>query len=420
MNSLVKRGTVMKKNMVILVVVLSISVGLIGQEEYLLNSFEPEIIDARAEALGRTSILSTSGANYLFNNPSMLCKLTNRNIQISGRAIYGNTNLKQKLNEETYNLKTEYPLNMKITGFSIGIPYKNINNPDLMWGFGIGYRSYYDWGHKETCRDTYLDYEAESITTGGFSTLVLGSAINYRDKVSGGITFSFPVFSNSSHEFQDNYEAYKSEGELKGSFFTFSCSYFLHKSITMGARFRTGFTLLREGEFGNGDKYKYDYLIPSELGVALKVIPYDKLRIFAEFLTRNFGKFEYEIGNNSEIYSLYNDSNNGFSFRTGLEFVSIITFRSGFFIQSVPIYKDSLFWSEEFNQYVSNFSETPELESGFTAGLGIKIGSQIHIDLSGTYSSLIFDKNYDYYGYEYVVDHILTRFKIGCTIGYFF
>ncbi len=410
----------MKKSIILVIVVLSISVGLIGQEEYLLNSFEPEIIDARAEALGRTSILSSSGANYLFNNPSMLCKLTNQNIQVSGRAILGNTEIKQIFDDEELNLKTEYPVHTKITGLSYAIPCSNKENPNLKWGFGVGFRTYYDWGHNENFELQDFDYESESITTGGFNTLVLGCGLSYLDKLLGGFSFSLPFLSYSSNKFKDNYEEYSSKGTMQGYFLTFSGSYILNKYITVGTRLRTGFTLLREGEYNNGDEYKYNHSIPLEFGLAIEIEPFNRFKLYAEYLTRNLGGFEYQVNDDPTFYSHYIDSNNGYSFRTGFEIDSIIAFRGGLFVQNVPIYENSPYWSEEYFHYFSDFSEKPEAELGFTTGLGIKIDSHISLDLFGTYSYVNYIENYDYYGNSLSADYLLTRAKIGCSMGYSF
>lgn len=406
--------------MILVIAVLSISVGLIGQEEYLLNAFEPEIIDARAEALGRTSILSSSGANFLFNNSSLLCKLPERNIQISGRVILGETKVGQELNEDRFNYKTNYPIRTKLAGFTFGIPCISKRNPDMLWGFGIGYRSYYDWGHREEMNISDIDYECESISSGGFSTMVMGGGFQYDDIYYGGISYSFPFFSNSSNEFKDNFESYKSSGTTKGSFLTFSSSYILHENIILGARFRTGYTLHRKGEYNNGDKYYYRYLIPFEMGFAVEITPYDKLKIYTEYLTRKFGKYKYQLPNNSAKYSYYLDSKNGFSFRTGFEIISVITFRSGLFIQSVPIYVNQPFWSDEYDQYLSKYSKTPEVEVGYTTGLGVQINSQLMLDIYGSFSSVKYNEEYEYYEDQVKVDYLMKRIKTGCTLGYNF
>ena len=151
----------MRKNVILVLLVLSIYVGLFGQFGYLLNMFEPEIIDARAEALGRTSILSSTGANFIFNNPAMLSNLDSKNFQINGRAVFGNFEIKEKYYDETNKMEYEYPFHMKLNGLSFGMPYSLPGNKDLKLGFGAGYRTYYDWGynvHYESDEE-YNNYE---------------------------------------------------------------------------------------------------------------------------------------------------------------------------------------------------------------------------------------------------------------------
>jgi len=410
----------MKRKVIIVFSIIYIFVGLIGHEEYLLSSFDPEIIDARAEALGRTSILSSSGANFLFNNSSLLCKLPERSIQISGRAILGETKVEQEFNENNLNYKTNFPIHTKIIGLTFGIPCKSKRNPDMLWGFGIGYRTYYDWGHIEEMNISDIDYECESITSGGLCTLVIGGGFQYDDIYYGGISYSFPLFSNSSNEVEDDYENYKSNGTMKGSFFTFSSSYILHENIMLGTRFRTGYTLKRKGEYNNGDKYNYCHLIPFELGFAVEISPNQKFKLYTEYLTRNFGKYKYQLPNSSTSYSHYLDSKNGFSFRTGFEIITVITLRGGLFIQSVPIYINHLFWSEEYDQYFSKYSKTPEMEVGYTTGLGVQINSQLVLDVYGSFSSVKYNENYEYYGDQFKANYLLKRIKTGCTLGYYF
>ena len=279
----------MKKNVILLLAVLSISVGLMGQmfqmRHYNLNIFEPEIIDARAEALGKTSILSSTGANFIFNNPAMLSNLKSKNIQISCRSIFGKTEIKSEYDDEEYKTENEFKFHIKLNGLSFGMPYALFHNKDIKFGFGIGYRTYYDWGfnkHSKSSGDYSDDYDLNF--HGGLNVLVLGGGINNKEKLYGGIAISFPFLSNVSSEYEDDEDNEKSDGSLKGTFFTLSGAYVLNEKITFGIRLRTGFELEYENSYDMG-WYGMDFGIPSELGLAVEYKPKTNLKLYAEYLT---------------------------------------------------------------------------------------------------------------------------------------
>ena len=205
----------LKKNVILLLLLLFFSVGLFGQFGWTLNMFEPEIIDARAEALGRTSILSSSGANFIFNNPAMLSDLSQKNVQFSGRLVFGKNERIQKYNGETDKTGYENPSHIKFNGFAFGMPYNISENDNLKLGLGVGYRSYYDLGFNVHYKSNEEDdnYEWDKKFHGGFSSLVLGSGFNYKEKFFGGVSISFPFLSNISSETKytdDDYEDYVS------------------------------------------------------------------------------------------------------------------------------------------------------------------------------------------------------------------
>lgn len=408
----------MRKNVVLMLVVLSVSVGLSGQFGYLLNMFEPEIIDARAEALGRTSILSSTGANFIFNNTAMLSNLDQKNVQFNGRVLFGNFEIKEKYYDETDKSEYEYPFHIKLNGLSFGMPFNMSDNKDLKLGFGAGYRTYYDWGynvHYESDEE-YNNYEYDIKYHGGFSTLVLGGGVNYQKKFFGGISISFPFLSNISSEYENsNGEEYESEGTMKGSFFTLSSSYIVNEKITIGARIRTGFTLEWKEEIGDYFSIDFDIMIPLEFGLAVKMKPNNSLKLYVEYLTRGFGN--YEVETESGTYDFYGDSDNGYSLRTGFEAGTSNVFRGGFFMQSVPIYE-----LKNINELEVVYDEKPETEIGFTAGFGVKINQNLSLDIFAAYSFLNYNESYDdeYWRDQVSNEYSYSRIKIGCSMGYNF
>ena len=403
----------MKKNVILLLAVLSISVGLMGQmfqmRHYNLNIFEPEIIDARAEALGKTSILSSTGANFIFNNPAMLSNLKSKNIQISCRSIFGKDKIKSEYDDETYTTKIEYKFHFKLNGLSFSMPYALFHNKDIKFSFGVGYRTYYDWGYNKQCKSNDDDVEDYDLNYhGGLNVLVLGGGLNNKEKLYGGITISLPFLSNISSEYEDNEGKDKFEGSMNGSFFTLSGAYILNEKITLGVRLRTGYEL-------SIAVYGGDFEIPAELGLAVEYKPKTNLKLYAEYLTRGLG--DYEIKTLWGNMDLYYFSDNGFALRTGIEAGVIDIFRAGFFIQSVPIYKLK---SDEYGD--SNYDEKPLAEMGFTTGFGMKLNANSYLDLFGIYSFLKYNDKYDemYRRELYSDEYSYSRIKVGCSLGYHF
>lgn len=413
----------MKRNVILVLAVLSISVGLMGQwGHYNLNIFEPEIIDARAEALGKTSILSSTGANFIFNNPAMLSNLKSKNIQISCRSIFGKDEIKSEYDDETYKTENEYKFHFKLNGLSFSMPYALFHNKDIKFSFGAGYRTYYDWGYNKHSRSSeeYSDDDYDLNSHGGLNVLVLGGGLNNKEKLYGGFSISVPFLSNISSEYEDNEEKYKSDGTMKGSFFTLSGAYILNEKITLGVRLRTGFELdfkEKSEEYSSpfGDENAIDFEIPSEFGLAVEFKSNKNLKLYAEYLTRGLG--DYEIKTPWGNMDLYYFSDNGFALRTGLEAGANNVFRCGFFIQSVPIYK---LITDEDEDLV--YDDTPLAEIGFTTGLGIKLNANSYLDIFGIYSFLQYDDKYydDYWRDQYSDEYSFSRIKVGCSLGYNF
>jgi len=409
----------MRKKVFLVLIVLSIFVSLFGDvfSNYgpfvNLKRYNPAIIDARAEAIGKSSILSSTGANYVFNNPAMLSILSQKNIQVNSRAIYGKDEYKFD-NDVFYNdvLDYEYLINLRFNGISFGMPVNISNNKGLKFGLGVGYRTYYDLSSNLNIEDKSSDFESDIIYQGGFSNIVIGSGISYQDKLLIGLSTSFPFLCNYSTEYSDsNDNETKTEGTMRGTFFTLSGSYIFTEKITLGARLRTGFTLKWRDSIDDDED---DLKVPPEFGLALEISPKSSLKFYVEYVTRNLSY--YEIESNSNNYQPYENLNNGYSIRTGFETGMNTILRGGFFLQSLPIYesKDSV------NGELVH-DEKPKTEIGFTTGLGFKIKSNVTLDLYGIYSFLNYDESYfnKYTGHN-SNEFSFSQIKIGCSVGYEF
>lgn len=417
------------KNLILLLLFVFVSGGLFGQYVYMYSSFEPEIIDGRAEALGLTSILSSSGANYVFNNPSMLSNLSSKDFQISFRTHFGKaTKMKEQKdsvsNDTFYSSDTDYTrkFHPKINGFSFGLPFNFVKNDDWNIGIATGYRTYYDWGYdihqkrKEKFDDEIITEEEDREYSGGFNTLVLGSGINFNQKFHGGLSISFPLNSEYLHEYDDidGNEA-TNEGTLKGTFFTFSGSYILNDYLVFGVRIRTEYELEVEGEDESFNyQYKSNHTIPVEYGLALEVRPLTNTKIFAEYITRNLSHYDDIIYFNSK-------SDDGYSFRSGFEIGERYQIRGGFFTQSIPVYELTSYFDDILDDYIIENDNKPKVETGITAGFGTKVFSKIQMNLYSSYTFLKYEENYNFVTDTDIFNEIsYSMIKIGCSLGYSF
>lgn len=429
-----------------------------GNDQYNLHPFEPEINDARGEALGRTSILSSQGSNFIFNNPALLSTLTKKNFQISGRLVSGSTQdeYEQEFEyEDTYNNYSEYeyyqtegesdfPFRAGFNGASFAMPFTLSGNKDIVYGIGAGYRVYIDNGFDkdDSFEETsiYLKqvspepYEVSSESNGGLTVLVFGGGMNYQKKLSVGLSLSTSFYSEltteSKAEIDSMTATYKADIESDATFFTISGTYIYNEQFTFGARIRTGFEMdndvkiTEESEYYQSDEeLSYEVNVPFEFGLAVEYKPLDDLKIYAEYITRGLG--DYELGFFGMKMDIYENSENGYSLRTGIEYGNKLILRGGFFMQSVPVYEAE---GLDFDYGEVVYAEEPMTEFGFTGGLGFNLLNDLTVDIFGSYSFLdcsysVEDEYVDAYEIYYVKetrDFESERMKFGCTIGYSF
>lgn len=416
----------MRRNVVLVILCLGIYSGLLGVFEFNQNPFESEAIDARAEALGRASLLSTSGANLVFNNSAMLSKLENINIQVSGRSVSGKYWAKTNTKYGSYKLSTSKPGNSDLNGFSIGVPFKLSKNFNL--GFGAGLRTYYDYNfdfqQKQEVSNTI--YQVDSEGSGAFKTIVLGGGVSFLKKFYSGISISLPFSSEFSRSYKYNsayngeYEDYEVDCSMEGTFYTFSGGYLLNNYISFGAKYRTAYDVDYELTEEGQDDYNAVFTIPSELSVAMEIQTRKKLKLYLEYLTRNLSGYEYENEYNSG--NIFYNSDNGYALRGGAEIGNKTKFRCGIFMQSVPQYERKQQFNELTDEYDIIYTRTPKRELGFTTGIGLRFLKSITLDIYAVYSRIKFNENlYDYdYSLSLKNEYFYSDVKLGCTLGYNF
>lgn len=382
------------------------SLSLYCQMYFNLHDFEPEINDARAEALGKTSLLSSSGANYLFNNPAMLSKLESQSIRINGRSIIG----KSEIDHAEY----DYPFQLKLSSIALGLKPRLDFADQLEFGFGAGFRTYYDDSFKIEYDGSDGGAEYAVQFNGGFNTMVLGLGADYQEKYQFGMTLSFAFLSNLERRAEKGNTDNDFDVTKKGTFFTFSGNYIVNENFSMSARIRTAYILEFEYDYMNTEYNVEDVEIeiPLEFIFASKISINPKFNIFLEYGSRNLGDYYTQ----SDLYTgnVYN-SENGFSFRSGIEFGKELAIRGGFFIQSVPLYK-----VKAIENMTAVLSEKPLNQMGFTGGMGIFFNKNVKFDLFASYLMLNYTNKYNDENQEVKRENSFMRFKMGFTLGYDF
>jgi len=359
--------------------------------------YDSEVSDARAEALGRCSILCSSGSNYLFNNPAYLSNLSKQNFRINGRAAWG----REKHDYSRNYIKIEKKLNLKLSGISYAMPLYISKDMQTKIGVGLGYRTYYDLSSNNDYKyDLGDDQEAyKSKNMGGYSCITFGSGIKRHNNFNLGFSVNLPLMSNYIEKFKSEVgHECTNEGLFSGVFWTFSGAYDLNESIKIASRVRSGFNLHWKYK-GDDDSKKY-LKVPWELGMALSIKTRNESKIYFEYVTRNYSK--YEIKGNYHDNKPFEDLPNGFSLRTGLESGKKIMLRRGLFWQSLPIYQD----------------EKAQMELGVTGGLGFSFKKNFSFDISGSIAFVNFDDSI--YNYDEINVFTFTNYKIGTTVGYDF
>jgi len=423
------------KKFCILTIILTISTILAAN---FLNKYEPEVIDARASALGGCSILASQGANYLFNNSAELAKLSTSNIQISFKQSSGEYNSRYNNYDSLLVMKNKgkYNSNIRLNGLAIAKQLELSNN--IGSAVAIGWRRYFDMASDYTTELTFYDFGNESVISedkisqdGGFGTLVLGGGISLTENIRLGITYSSPMFNKNSYQERDLLEERSTlmksyEITYEGSFLTYSGTFEVRNLLSIAFRYHNLYKF-REKIKGtrisesSGHEYSYNkttkYSIPSELALSTKLTPFKNLALYGEYVSRNLHMFE------SEGHPFYGETDPGYAFKTGIEYGSKLKLRFGYFSRSNPYYKriedNDKAENNRFNEYYQNNHIE---EYGLSAGAGIKLFNKINIDFFASLSKLKYsEKMYNWYLYQNC--DVKRKYEInrfGTSLGYSF
>jgi len=370
-------------------------------------NFEPEIVDARGLAMGRTSILNNNGSNAIFSNPANLAMLENKNMQFGCRANFGKSITEYDDSDYEDEEKIE-KFHFKLNHVSFAMPYQ-FQGSYIKAAFGAGYRTYYDYGYTFYNEQEDNNYESTRWSHGGLNTLTFGGAVNFQERFYGGLAINIGIMKKITHEWEVSCESGDDDGdsddEISGSFFTLGGIFKVNPQFSLGLMLRPGFEVKYEEEYVDVDydrdrnTYKYDYTIPSLFGFGALFQPNEMFLVTAEYQTRGLGNYEVE---NEDLYG---DSDNGTSIRIGAEVQSQAPFRFGFFMNSIPIYD----YDNDGDR-----DDAPKSLMGFTGGLGIPAGPNATIDISAEYAFTSQEDKDD----EYITSG--SQFKFGITGGFGF
>ncbi len=342
----------------------------------------PEISDARARALGRTEILSSSGANSMFYSPANLALVDEPNVQIGFRWRKGTIDDDEYWNNFAYyDGAGSYPLHSDFSQIAFALPF-NIPGSTKRLAISIGFNTFLDWGMNKDEEEYHIPSSStefqESNITGGIRTLSIAIAMKWNNKFAFGAGFHKSL--NSKYIYDTKY-CYDPEPEsdevvldrVKGqwylsSFFTnLSLIYMPLKEVTMGLMIKPPYSIkanryTREMIFigWNNTYWEHDVnsksKIPALWGFGISY-NFRKITVFAEYQNRPYANYK-RLGTNLGE-DLFEGVENGHSWKIGMEFDNVIPFRLGFFSDAIPEVKDYM----EDNE--------PASLKGVTAGIGI-------------------------------------------------
>jgi len=370
-----------------------------------LFEFEPEIVDAASAAMGRTSVLSTSGSNAVFTNPAKLYNLNDVTFQGGGRLLIGADSYSYIRSDYDSDQRT-YPGHVKLNHFSFAIPFNQKVMP-ISAAIAGGYRTYYDFGYNYGIEDANRantdSFSREFNFHGGLNTIVMGGAINVRNVLVLGISYNHGVMGDVTENAGDyqSYTEYEFQGTIDGSFASYGLIYRGYYPLEIGFYYRPGFTIDLEGDFNNllWGMEDHDHIdIPPLFAYAIAFQLNNDSFITLEYQTRKLDEYKED-----EIYYYWHDTEPGYSIRMGGSFGKAISVRMGMFIDSIPNYDISV------NGYVS---KNPSVNAGFTGGIGLFRDKAYGLDVYGKIAFT--NTRFEYYDVEYTA----LLLKLGATFTY--
>ncbi len=351
----------------------------------------PNVVDARASAMGQTEILSTIGSNSLFINPAMMATLEKPQFQAGGSMFMGSID-SESADERYDGYDHSYNLQPKFTHASFVYPYQ-LPNSEIKLAFGGGYYTYYDFSANEEREYTYKQesgggtYKEETNYSGGLNLISIGGSINFNKIFFVGLTYNTSINSGTFEEAKasisgsDNPDDdFSVSGEREktfeeASFLNFSGFVKPTEKLGLGIFYRSEITLegdkiktkYNDGE-SNSQDWDREYTHPSVFGLSVAYNISKDFVVVGEYQTRPFS--DYEIDNKDYEHPI----DDGSCYRIGAEFNrGVIPLRAGFFSNAI------------FERAENDDDKAASL-TGITAGTGF-YGKSFGVDVAAEYST---------------------------------
>ena len=402
-----------------ILLVIALSFTLLNADMFF--TFQPEVADAKAAALGRATVLTCTSSNALFTNPAGLSFVDAKAFQLGMRWNWGSRKNDYSFDdEENTSEETTYVINTKFNHFSFAIPL-NMMHSGLKGTLAIGYRTYYDRSYtlkwQEYDDDGYSDYGSSDLTAsyhGGFNTLSIGFGVKLTDNLRAGLSANIGILSSGYYkwEFRPAEYFWDPDGTLdnsyNGNFYNCGLIYKISDKLTFGLTYRPGFELIYryETDLDDNDSWivenRTSYQIPDQFALSAKFSLRKATHLFLEYQTCHLSHYQRENNN------LWEDSEEGISLHAGLELGRKTPIRLGYFYTSLPYYNLQYGLVGGYSYDVS-----PNPLTGITAGFSLLLSKNINLDLAGEYAFLSQELEHFLYTEE---DHY-NRYRISATLS---
>jgi hypothetical protein len=270
------------------------------------------------------------------------------------------------------------------------MPYQ-IPDATFKTAFGVGYRTYYDYGYNYLDEND-PDCKKETNSHGGFNTLTFGGALNFNDKFYVGAALNLGIMGGCEDvKKYGNVLEDKVKYDVSGSFLQLGGTFIPNPKAKLGLMYRPGFTFTKKPKGGNKEKTD----VPGIIGLSGQYLITDNLLLVAEYQNRAYEDFE------ESNYPIFYDIDNGSALRFGGEYLGTIPVRFGMFMESQPVTDED--------------DTTPKSMLGFTGGVGFPIGNAMTIDVYGQYGMLK-QEGTDWEGTDW--ENSFHSIKLGAAVKY--
>ena len=362
----------------------------------------PLVNDARARALGRTEILSSTGPDAMFYNPANLVSISNISFAFSGGSQF--TAVRDDLLDNARDVfyTAGYSPNTRLSQIVMAFPIERFGLKDKAI-IAVGYNNFVDY--KADYEENYKTFEViqdpafpndttkhltlthEQINTqnvsGGIGTISAAGAIRILENLALGITFNQSIQGKLKVA---NEVKYLTNGlgqpfqwfykyNFSTSFVVLSSTIKLRDNLTVGLMLRPSYHISpskfhwqSEDSTGYRVSYREYHLpkikMPTVFGISASYRFSKNLLVVAEYQNRPYDDYDFGYENLP-----YNDIKNGHCFRMGLEAGSKFPIRFGYFNEAIPGTN-------------SDGDSSPNLLNGITTGFGI-VYKYFHADIYG-------------------------------------